>query len=156
MQSLALLEQYGLGASFKLASVFLNLHKLGASTSNSAFHLQLIDFAVHHVLRELKYHARIPVPDGWTLPGVADIHGYLEENEIFVCITSRDGKEPRYLEGPIMIFRSPTIHPGDIQIAHAIGAPAADSPFAHEPLANCVVFSIKGTVSSITNKMAPA
>lgn len=140
-----LFERYGLGTAFKISSVFLNLHKLGVTVRESPFHLQLIDFAVHHVLRELKYHARIPVPEGWTLPGVADIHGFLEEGQVFVCVTGNDGKPPHYVAGPVMIFRSPVIHPGDIQIVQAIGEPPVGSPFVHEPLANCVVFSTKGT-----------
>ena len=36
------------------------------------------------------------------------------------------------------------IHPGDVQVVRAIGQPPEGSPFATEPLANSVVFSIKG------------
>ncbi|KAI0341621.1 RdRP-domain-containing protein [Trametopsis cervina] len=139
-----LFESYGVGSSFKLASVFLGLDKLGIRPRHHPLFGQLIDLAVHHVLRELKYHARIPVPDGWTLPGVADIHGYLQEGEIFACITSNDGSEPHYLEGPTMVFRSPTSAPGDIQVVTAIGKPPPQSPFFLEPLRNTVVFATKG------------
>ena len=40
--------------------------------------------------------------------------------------------------------RSPVIHPGDVQVVTAIGQPPEGSPFAMEPLANSIVFSIKG------------
>ncbi|OBZ79741.1 putative RNA-dependent RNA polymerase 1 [Grifola frondosa] len=63
-----LLETYGLGASFRLTSAMLGLHKLGVGPlHDDSFWEQMMDFAVNHVLRELKHHARIPVPDSWTL-----------------------------------------------------------------------------------------
>lgn len=141
-----LLETHGLGSSFRLTSVMLALHKLGVEPfMQDVFWRQMMDFAVNHVLRELKHHARIPVPDGWTLVGVADVHGFLEEGQIFACIIPTDGAAPIYLEGPTLISRSPTIHPGDVQVVHAIGKPPGGSPFAKESLRNTVVFSIKGT-----------
>lgn len=90
------------------------------------------------------YHAaRIPVPGAYNLAGVADIHQFLQPGQIFVCIKPIDGPM-KYLEGPVLVSRSPTIHPGDIQRAIAIGAPPPGSPFVHEPLPNTVVFSTTG------------
>ncbi|KAI0757093.1 RdRP-domain-containing protein [Daedaleopsis nitida] len=122
--SARLLEIHGLGASFRLTSSFLGLHKLG-----------MMAFAVNHVLRELKHHARIPVPgdESWTLVGVADVHGYLNEGEVFVCVDSQYESSLIYLEGDILVSRSPTIHPGDVQVVRAI-----------ESLRNTIVFSILG------------
>lgn len=137
-----LLEAYGLGASFHMTSVMLNLHKLGVGPLEDVFWRQMMDFAVNHILRELKHRARIPVPGGWNLVGVADIHGYLKEKEIFACIDTPN--ERHYLDGPVTISRSPTIHPGDVQVVRAIGCPPPGSPFAVEPLKNCVVFSTQG------------
>ncbi|OCH96496.1 RdRP-domain-containing protein [Obba rivulosa] len=140
-----LLETHGLGSSFRLTSIMLNLHKLGVEPlMQDVFWRQMMDFAVNHVLRELKHHARIPVPNGWTLVGVADVHRFLEEGEIFACVMPSEGAEPIYLEGPTLISRSPTIHPGDVQVVRAIGNPPANSPFAKESLRNTVVFSVKG------------
>ena len=108
------------------------------------------------VLRELKHHARIPVPgpESWTLVGVADIHGQLEEGEIFACIDSPNDSRLIYLEGPCLISRSPTIHPGDIQMVHAIGRPPAGSALASESLRNTVVFSIQGMSRLMNNHVA--
>lgn len=143
--SARLLETHGLGSSFRLPSVFLSLHKLGVEPlMQDEFWRQMMDFAINHVLRELKHHARIPVPDGWTLVGVADVHGFLQEGEIFACVMSSEYDQPLYLEGPTLISRSPTIHPGDVQIVRAIGRPPTNSPFAQESLRNTVVFSTKG------------
>jgi RNA-dependent RNA polymerase len=139
-----LLETHGLGASFRLPSLMLGLDKLDVSPPNEIFINQLMEFAINHVLRELKQRARIPIPCGWTLVGVADVHNFLRNGQIFACIKTFDKPEPMFLEGPILISRSPTIAPGDVQIVRAIGRPLPGSPFAREPLPNTVVFSIQG------------
>ncbi|KAJ3488452.1 hypothetical protein NLI96_g2800 [Meripilus lineatus] len=141
-----LLERYGLGTAFHLTSVMLNLDKLGVGPLVwDSFWNQMMDFAINHVLRELKHRARIPVPGAWNLVGVADIHGYLQEDQIFVHIAPTNGEPDRYLEGPTLVSRSPTIHPGDVQVVHAIGAPPPGSPFEQESLRNCIVFSTRGS-----------
>jgi RNA-dependent RNA polymerase len=137
-------ERHGLGSSFRLPSVMLNLSQLGVETPDDPFFSRMMDYAVHHVLRDLKDYARIPIPGAWTLVGVADVHQHLEAGEIFACIKDPNSSETIYLEGPTVISRSPTIHPGDVQIAKAIGRPPVGSCFAKEPLANTVVFSVKG------------
>ena len=150
-KSARLLEAYGLGASYRITSTMLGLDRLGVGPlTEDIFWQQMMDFAVNHVLRELKHHARIPVPHGWTLVGVADVHGYLQEGEIFACIDSADKTGVFYLEGSILISRSPTIHPGDVQVVHAIGRPPPGSPFERESLRNGVVFSIHGQYPSYT------
>ncbi|EKM60969.1 uncharacterized protein PHACADRAFT_168316 [Phanerochaete carnosa HHB-10118-sp] len=141
-----LLETFGLGASFRLTSVFLSLHKLAVGPlTEDNFWRKMMDFAVNHVLRELKHHARIPVPNAWNLVGVADVHGYLEEHEVFGCIYPTDGTGPIYLDGRVLVTRSPTIHPGDVQVVQGIGRPPPGSPFERESLRNTLVFSVKGT-----------
>ncbi|KAI0724458.1 RdRP-domain-containing protein [Cerioporus squamosus] len=145
--SARLLETHGLGTSFRLTSAMIGLHKLGLDPLKyDIFWRQMMAFAVNHVLRELKHRARIPVPglDSWTLVGVADVHGYLGEGEVFVCVDSPNEAGLIYLEGQTLVSRSPTIHPGDVQIVHAIGKPPAGSPFARESLRNTIVFSTKG------------
>ncbi|KAI0061951.1 RdRP-domain-containing protein [Artomyces pyxidatus] len=139
------LDQFGLGGSYRLSSIFLHMAKLGLSpTSADGFYRRIMRSAIHHILRDLKHHSRIPVPDGYTVVGVPDFHGYLEPDEIFVCVTDLETQSLKYLEGRVLITRSPVIHPGDVQVVHAIGAPPPDSPFAREPLAPSVVFSVKG------------
>ncbi|KAG5644736.1 hypothetical protein DXG03_007865 [Asterophora parasitica] len=144
-QAARMFETHGLGSSYRLPSVMLGLEKLGIDNIyGSAFYQRVLEFAVHHVLRLLKNRARIPIPDAWTLVGVADVHMFLKEGEIFACIKPTHG-HIIYLEGPVLISRSPTIHPGDVQIVHAIGPPPDGSCFAKEPLPNTVVFSVLGS-----------
>jgi RNA dependent RNA polymerase. len=139
-----LLEAHGLGNSFRLTSVMLKLDKLGVDAPEDAFYQRMMEFAVNHVLRDLKHRARIPIPGAWTLVGVADFHRFLRENEIFVCIRESYMEDPIYLEGDVVVSRSPTIHPGDVRVARAIGKPPPGSCFEQEPLPNTVVFSVKG------------
>ncbi|KAI0757094.1 RdRP-domain-containing protein [Daedaleopsis nitida] len=138
--SARLLEGHGLGASFRMTSLGLG------PLQHDEFWRQMMDFAINHVLRELKHHARIPVPGkhSWTLVGVADVYGYLEEGEVFVCVDSPKETELIYLEGRVLVSRSPVIHPGDAQVVYAIGRPPPDSPFARESLRNTIVFSTRG------------
>jgi len=143
-----LLEKHGLGASFKLPSTMQSLAKLGLdSIYDDPFYTRLLKVGVYHILRDLKHHARIPIPGAWTLVGVADVHDYLKEGEIFACVKHHT-EGVIFLEGPVLISRSPTIHPGDIQLVRAIGIPPERSFFAREPLFNTVVFSVQGGVHS--------
>jgi RNA-dependent RNA polymerase len=145
-----MMESYGLGTSFKLGSVWNNLsRKLDLSfrtmcSDEDLFTMRILDYSVNHVIRELKHHARIPVPNSWTLPGVADVHDYLQEGEIFACVQELPDHPSLYLEGVCLITRSPVIHPGDVQMVRAIGKPPKGSPYDMEPLKNSVVFSVKG------------
>ncbi|KAJ7783448.1 RNA-directed RNA polymerase 2, partial [Mycena maculata] len=140
-----MLETHGLGASFRLPSVLLGLTQLGIETlSGDNFYSKLLEFAVYHVLRLLKTKARIPVPHGVTLVGVADVHKYLQEGEIFACARAPDSNRLNYIEGDVLISRSPTIHPGDVRLVRAIGKPPPGTCFAREPLPNTVVFSVLG------------
>lgn len=145
-----MIEAYGLGGSYRLTSVMLGIHKLGFDKLDDPFVREMLNFSVHHILRDLKHRARIPVPDGWTLVGVADIHRYLEEDEVFACVRPTQDSEPIYLEGRILIARSPVIHPGDIQVVWAIGKPPPGSPFEIEPLTNTIVFSVQGVSSCLS------
>ncbi|KAJ3544942.1 hypothetical protein NMY22_g2621 [Coprinellus aureogranulatus] len=139
-----LLECYGLGSPFRLSSVMNSLEKLGISSLiGDKFYDKSMEFAKNHILRLLKNHARIPIPGAWTLVGVADVHKWLQPGQIFACVMPVEGGTI-YLEGPVVISRSPTIHPGDVQVVTAIGAPPVGSCFEKERLPNTVVFSVLG------------
>ena len=100
-----LLESFGLGTSFRLPSIMYHLHKLGVPMQmEDSFFKHLMDFSINHVFRELKYHARIPIP-GYTLVGVADVHGWLQHDEVFACISDQQTRDLRYLEGDMIITR---------------------------------------------------
>lgn len=138
------LENHGLGTSYRLPSIMRSLDKLGIDNlHDNVFYQRILKCAIHHILRDLKNHARIPIPGAWTLVGVADVHKFLKEGEIFACVQPVQG-HTIYLEGPVLISRSPTIHPGDVQVVNAIGRPPEGSCFSKEALPNTVVFSVLG------------
>jgi hypothetical protein len=140
--------QHGLGASFRLPSLFNNiLSQLELDIQNPAygeaegFHHQLVEtcliYASTHVLHEIKYRAHIPVPGSVTLLGVSDEWDCLEEGEIYATV--HDERSARYeaIKGKVLITRSPQIHVGDVQFATAVRRPEL------EHLTNVVVFSCK-------------
>lgn len=90
----ALLRSNGLGESLGLPTLLRQIASRFASfpevdqylLKEDAFMSRCLNFAVNHVLRGLKFRGHIPVPNSWTLVGVPDHHGILEEGQIF-CAT---------------------------------------------------------------------
>jgi RNA-dependent RNA polymerase len=83
------LRNYGLGGIYHLGFILGQLIKLGLDFKDSidkkaiksAFFKRLLCFTIHHSLRELKFKARIPVPNSYQLVGVADEGRAYVENE---------------------------------------------------------------------------
>ncbi|KAG9094141.1 hypothetical protein FRC07_011353, partial [Ceratobasidium sp. 392] len=93
---------------------------------------KLLDAGSYHLKLGLKLKARIQVLGSYTLVGKFD---------------HRTGEiDIEYIEGWVLVSRSPNIHPGDCQRLYAIGKPPTDSPFAGEGnnIPNCIVFSSRG------------
>ncbi|KAI6134190.1 RdRP-domain-containing protein [Pisolithus croceorrhizus] len=140
------LQQHGLGASFKLPSLVHNiktiLHLDLRTENGEEYHSDLLmnslDCAETHVLRELKYRAHIAVPGSFTLYGVSDEWNCLDEGEIYATASDERKGLRQAITGRVGITRSPQIHPGDVQIATAVRRPQL------EHLTNVVVFSCKG------------
>ncbi|KAL9105886.1 MAG: hypothetical protein Q9227_008997 [Pyrenula ochraceoflavens] len=120
---------------------FKHIHELGLSFRQDKFLCDVLEVAILAELRALKYKARIPVEEGYTLFGIMDETGTLKEGQIF-CIVEKDGKPLVIVQNKVLITRSPSMHPGDVQTADAVSVPA-DSPLMD--LRNCVCFSQKGS-----------
>ncbi|GAA5838795.1 hypothetical protein JCM9279_003864 [Rhodotorula babjevae] len=96
-------------------------------------------------LRDLRDKAAIPVADAYVLVGVPDQDRVLQENEVFAALRFPDKPDDVvYLEGKIVITRSPSTDPGDIRIVHAIGKPPAGAPWRLCSLENCLVLPTVG------------
>ena len=75
-----LIEEYHLGGRFHLCFILDQLVKLGLDFKDgtnkkeikNAFIKRLLRFSIHHLLREVKFKARIRVPESYQLVGVAD------------------------------------------------------------------------------------
>lgn len=93
-----LFAQHGFGSSFRLPSLFNNFcHQLGMNDDDLddlGCHAlsQTVKYAAIHVLREIKFRGRIPVPGSWTLLGVSDEWDCLEEGLYFCFSTSLEGR----------------------------------------------------------------
>lgn len=86
------MDYYGLGMSYATASLLhaLSTHEIfyledliGERESIPGFVRRMAQLTNVHVLRELKHHARIPIPGAWTLVGVADEWHILRENQVY-------------------------------------------------------------------------
>lgn len=75
-----LLKFHTLGTSYRLSFIIERLIGLGLEINtedpekrlDNAFLARLRDFAMTHVLRDIKHSARIPIPNSYLLVGVAD------------------------------------------------------------------------------------
>ncbi|KAF7367387.1 RdRP-domain-containing protein [Mycena sanguinolenta] len=150
LQASKLFSQHGLGASFRLPSLFNNLYyqlkfEIGDWSNPNVFQHLLIKtalaLATTHILREIKHRAHIIIPGSYTLIGVSDEWGCLEEGEVYATVVDDRVGLNEAIIGRILITRSPQIHPGDVQFVTAVRKPQ----LAH--LQNVVVFSCKGSRS---------
>ncbi|KAI6110431.1 RNA dependent RNA polymerase-domain-containing protein [Pisolithus croceorrhizus] len=150
-----LLEKHKLCKDFWVPDILRRLNSLGFESNpnqmqlplNTPFLLRLRSYAINHVLRNIKYRARIPIPESYMLPGVADEGpAYANGRNNVYCLP-----EPTWLSGPCTISRSPVMHPGDVQCVEAIGRPPTNCLFAN--LRNVVVFPAQGT-RSLPNSLA--
>ncbi|KAI0251717.1 RNA dependent RNA polymerase-domain-containing protein [Lactifluus subvellereus] len=158
-----LLASYNLGSRFQLTFIIKRLAKLGLDFDNdkktirSAFFERLIRYSTNHSLRDIKFKARIPVPNSYQLVGVADegrayINEGAKEDDVFtlkegfvyVCVQEYEHEPPKYLKGTCLISRSPVIHPGDMLRVYAVGEPPEDKLCFFGGLKNVVVFPAVG------------
>ncbi|KAI5995827.1 RNA dependent RNA polymerase-domain-containing protein [Pisolithus orientalis] len=161
-----LLEKHRLCKDFWLTDTLRRLNALGLELNpnrmqrplDTPFLSRIRSSAINHVLRGIKYRARIPIPESYMLPGVADEgpayvnRGYknvycLPQGKIFACIQNPGDEEPTWIKGMCLISRSPVIHPGDVQRVYAIGKPPEDQMCVFAKLKNVVVFAARGTQS---------
>lgn len=147
------LRHHSLGGPFDVPKLFTRMAGVGLAFDTlpppiATFLQNAATYASIHILRDLKFHARIPLTEkeGITLVGGMDESMHLDEAEIYVAVdrsTVDQADAIEYLEGPVFVSRSPTMHPGDVRKFRAIGRPPRDSPFL-QAQRNVVVFSGKG------------
>ena len=119
--------QHNLGSSYHLPSLFNNISKYLELEISDSLHHHLVEEALYcaatHALREIKYRAHILVPGSFTLFGVSDEYDCLAEGEIFATVYDESKKTERFIEGKVLITRSPQVHPGDVQLVTAVRRP---------------------------------
>ncbi|KAJ4413408.1 hypothetical protein N0V85_003566 [Neurospora sp. IMI 360204] len=138
----AFLKLQCVGDSVHLSQFLKDVHKMNIDYRKDQFLRGIVEAVVLRELRLLKHKARIPVPHGITLFGVMDETGLLHEGEVYVTYETLDGRfEDPPAAGPVVVTRSPALHPGDIQVARNV-IPPAGHPLRE--LKNCIVFSQNG------------
>lgn len=127
--------------AIRLPWVIEALHTIGFSFRDDYFLEQAFELALVTSLRDLKHRARIPVPQGMTLIGIMDETGFLNEGEIYCAV---QGRGRNLTSRNVLVTRSPCHHPGDVQLAKAVGVNELPPGSPLKALRNCVVFSQKG------------
>ncbi|KAK3387915.1 RNA dependent RNA polymerase-domain-containing protein [Podospora didyma] len=131
-----------IGAGIRLPQFLRQTENMGIDYRKDAFLRSAVEAAVLRELRLLKHKARIPVQHGMTLFGIMDEIGDLKEGEVFVTYDTMSGRFDAPPEaGPVLVARSPALHPGDVQIAMNV-VPPDGHPLTQ--LQNCIVFSQHG------------
>lgn len=138
------LRQQDIGNALGLPSFIRQLDNMGIDYRRDRFLKSVVEHVVLRELRLLKHKARIPVDQGVTLFGIMDETGFLNENEVFIAYdkTHIFSGVPALTDGPVIVTRSPALHPGDIQFVKMVTPPKLH-PLNN--LGNCIVFSQKGS-----------
>ncbi|QDS77948.1 hypothetical protein FKW77_001429 [Venturia effusa] len=131
-------EQFGEAAG--LPKLIRRLDDIQIPIEHDRFLSSAVELAALVRLRELKYKGRIPVVKGMKLMGVMDHTGTLRHDEVYCPWLDSNGYRQVYL-GEVAVTRSPTNHPGDIQLARSVDVPL-DSPLRE--LHNLIFFSQYG------------
>lgn len=136
------LKQQDVGESIKLHRLFRQAERMGIDYRKDGFLCSVVEAVVLRELRLLKHKARIPIRKGITLFGIMDETGFLEENQVYITYDTMEGRfEQPPGAGPLLVTRSPALHPGDIQLPHHV-IPPAGHPLQAQ--CNVIVFSSKG------------
>ena len=116
-----LLPLYGLGKSFDLSVTLLKLYNLThvddvarmfdlAGVHMGPFLFECLALSVLDIKRWIKFKARIPVDGCHLVVGVPDETGILKAGQVYCCVSSKVEGLPKYFNGHVLVFRSPTIH----------------------------------------------
>ena len=123
----------GLGIYVSMAKMV----EAGLLTRQDPYIKNLLEALRVNRLKEARKKARIPIVKGVFLMGVLDETNTLKPDQVFCQFI--DGRlDKRVLEGDCLVYRSPSLHPGDVRMLKAVACPEL------EHLENVVVFPAKG------------
>ena len=71
---------------------------------------------------DLCKRANLRIEDGCYVMGIPDYSGKLEHNQVFLK-TCKEGEPSKLILGPVIIYRNPCLHPGDIRRVEAVDIP---------------------------------
>ncbi|KAK7731804.1 hypothetical protein SLS53_008625 [Cytospora paraplurivora] len=131
------------GDGIRLHRLFVQCGHLDIDYRKDDFLRSVVEAMVLRELRLLKHKARIPVREGITLFGIMDETGFLKEGEVYVTYDTMGNRfgPPPANGSPLLVTRSPALHPGDIQVARNT-IPPLENPLRDH--FNVIVFSRQG------------
>lgn len=137
------LKHKNVGEAIRLHNLFKQSGHLDVDYRKDGFLRSVVESMVLRELRLLKHKARIPVRKGVTLFGILDETGFLKEDEVYVTYDTLGGlfEAPPETGAPLLVTRSPALHPGDIQRARNCIPPSGHPLREHY---NVIVFSRHG------------
>ncbi|KAF9902274.1 hypothetical protein EC991_005069 [Linnemannia zychae] len=131
-----LIQNWDEGGTSKM---LVTMIRAGFLQRQDPFVKNLLTLFRQQMLEELSKKARVYVPQGAYLLGVCDETGDLEENEIFVQVSSVENPSKwKVIEGDCVVVRCPCFHPGDVRVVRAVKCPSLNH------LHDVVVFNTKG------------
>ncbi|PAA71720.1 hypothetical protein BOX15_Mlig023635g1 [Macrostomum lignano] len=75
-------------------------------------------------LSDLQKRAALPVGDlGCRVMGAPDPLEVLAEGQVFLRIKRKPSDQAKQIEGPVLIYRNPCLHPGDVRVVQAVAKP---------------------------------
>lgn len=112
------LKQQNIGEGIRFYRFFRQIENMGIDYRQDPFLCSIVEASLLRELRLLKHKARIPIREGVTLFGILDETGFLKEGEVYVTFDTMGGHfASPPVQGPLIVTRSPALHPGDIQLA---------------------------------------
>jgi len=139
------LKRRSIGQAVRLGELITYAYTKGLDYRHHGFLKSALELTLRRDLRALKHKGRIGVRKGITLIGVMDETGELQERQVYVTYDGwEEGRldvDPPPEDGPVIVTRSPAMHPGDFQMV-SNKRPPKSSHLAM--LRNCIVFSKKG------------
>ena len=144
LHSQALINYGSIFTDVKLANNSLHTHLFNYSNDikhnfdvrTEPYFLSLLRCMYSFNVKSLISKARIPLENGGLFMGIPDPIGVLDEGEIFIQFESKGNSQ--IIEGPVILYKHPCLHPGDLLSPFAVNM----AELKH--LRNVVVFPIRG------------
>ncbi|GJN92714.1 hypothetical protein Rhopal_005749-T1 [Rhodotorula paludigena] len=143
------LHRLSFGGATRFKSLLKSFVEIGgipdSILSEEPFLRQALDVIRVRSMRDLRDKASIPLPDSWVLVGVPDEDSFLGPDEVYAAIREPDKPDKiTYLKGPVVVTRSPSIHPGDVRVLQGVGELPPQCKLRMRALQNCIVLPTKG------------
>ncbi|BGO93231.1 hypothetical protein NBRC10512_007293 [Rhodotorula toruloides] len=149
--ALSVLHRFAFGGATRFKSLVGSLASLSGFVDSILHEEPFLRGALEVIrtrsLRDLKERARIPVPDSYVLVGVPDEDRALKSDQVYACLRFPEKPdEVVYLEGRILVTRSPSVDPGDLRILNAVGKlpEHLEGTLRMAGLENCIVLPTVG------------